>query len=214
MNKIIEISSENQFVQSSLNGFQLHTWDSTQDKEIIKPVKEFSKQIYKEAGYSEYETADLDNWSKWFYVTYDGYLQAAMRIVEKTEENLIPLEIAQRYPSGEHYSLKITNVADWNSVTFKQTILGFQAFKIAAKALSLYCLDRRFKMVYGMINPTWKGLHRLYFNYGAVPSKEYSENVFFPGCLHNGKRALFQLIEIKENALQKITSELYYFCRT
>ncbi len=61
MSKIIEVPSENQFIQSSLNSFQLHTWDSTQDKEIIKPVKEFSKQIYKEAGYSEYETVDLDS---------------------------------------------------------------------------------------------------------------------------------------------------------
>lgn len=208
--KTIETSLENQKIKLKprLNGFQLHIWDSTQNKELLKPVKEFSKQIYKDAGYSEYETVDLDNWSKWFFVTFDGHLQAATRIVEKTQENLIPLEIVKRFPSGEHYNLKDINVADWNSVSFKQTIIGFQAFKIAASELAQYCLIRKFSMVYGMINPTWKGLQRVYFDNGAIPSEEHSEMVYYPGCFLNGELALFQLIEIRENALQNIASKL------
>lgn len=81
--KTLETSLENQKIKSRSNGFQLHIWDNTQNKESLRPVKEFSKQIYKDAGYSEYETVDLDNWSKWFFVTFDGHLQAATRVVEK-----------------------------------------------------------------------------------------------------------------------------------
>ncbi|WP_061249243.1 LBL_2463 family protein [Leptospira alstonii] len=202
----LEITPEK--LKSKVSPFELHTWDNSQDKKIIKPVKEFSKQIYKEAGYSEYETVDLDNWSKWFYVTYDGYLQAAMRVVEKTEENRIPLEIAQRSPSGEHYNLNNTNVADWNSVSFRQTILGAQAFKIAGKAVAEYCLNLNFNLVYGLINPRWKGLHRVYLDNGAVPSNEFTDSVYFPGCKLSGELALFQIIEIGKNTLQKIASKL------
>ncbi|WP_061221099.1 LBL_2463 family protein [Leptospira borgpetersenii] len=208
MMKTLETSLENQKIKSRSNGFQLHIWDNTQNKESLRPVKEFSKQIYKDAGYSEYETVDLDNWSKWFFVTFDGHLQAATRVVEKTQENLIPLEIVKRFPSGEHYNLKDMNVADWNSVSFKQTIIGFQAFKIAASELAQYCLIRKFNIVYGMINPAWKGLQRVYFDNGAIPSKEHSEMVYYPGCFLNGELALFQLIEIRENALQNIASKL------
>ncbi|EMP08929.1 hypothetical protein LEP1GSC124_3601 [Leptospira interrogans serovar Pyrogenes str. 200701872] len=63
-------------------------------------------------------------------------------------------------------------------------------------------------MVYGLINPVWKGLQRVYFDNGAIPSKEYSDMVYYPGCLLNGKLALFQIIEIEEKTLQKIASKL------
>ncbi|EKO79170.1 MULTISPECIES: LBL_2463 family protein [Leptospira] len=208
MIQTIETLPQSQKTSSKLNGFQLFTWDSSQDKEKLNPVKEFCKQIYTEAGYSDYETIDLDNWSKWFYVTYDGHLQAATRIVEKTNENLIPLEIVKRFPSGKHYNVNYSNIADWNSVSFKQTILGAQAFKIVACNLAKYCLDRKFSIVYGLINPIWKGLQRVYFDNGAIISEVYSDLVYYPGCFLNGELALFKLIEIRENALQNIAAKL------
>ncbi|EMN26959.1 LBL_2463 family protein [Leptospira kirschneri] len=205
---MIGISVEKLKIKLTNCQFDLHFWDHTQDKDLLKPIKEFSKQIYKEAGYSNYETVDLDNWSKWFYVTYNDEIQATMRIVEKTNNNRIPLEIVERFPSGENYNIQNLNVADWNSVSFKQTILGAQAFKIAATKLAQYCLNQKFNMVYGLINPVWKGLQRVYFDNGAIPSKEYSDMVYYPGCLLNGKLALFQIIEIEEKTLQKIASKL------
>ncbi|EMO88909.1 hypothetical protein LEP1GSC024_0883 [Leptospira noguchii str. 2001034031] len=176
--------------------------------EILESVKSFCKNIYKEAGYSEYEAVNLDYWSKWFYVTYDGEIQAASRLVEKTKENLIPLEIVKRYPSGDNYLIQNLKVADWNSVCFKETIIGFRAFKITAKYLAKYCLLHKYKMVYGMINPTWKGLHRVYCDYGALHSSIFSDLVYYPGCYLNNELALFKIIEIKENALQKIASNV------
>lgn len=205
---MINISEKNILINSKTKGFQVHFWDNSQNKEILELVKGFCKKIYKEAGYSDYETEDLDNWSKWFYVTYDGEIQATSRIVEKTKENLIPLEIVNRYPSEEHYLIQNHKVADWNSVCFKETIIGFRAFKIAAKSLAEYCLLHKFNMVYGMINPTWKGLHRVYFDYGALYSIIYSDFVYYPGCFLNNELALFKVIEIKEKALQKIATNV------
>ncbi|EMP08959.1 hypothetical protein LEP1GSC124_3600 [Leptospira interrogans serovar Pyrogenes str. 200701872] len=80
---MIGISVEKLKIKLTNCQFDLHFWDHTQDKDLLKPIKAFSKQIYKEAGYSNYETVDLDNWSKWFYVTYNDEIQATMRIVEK-----------------------------------------------------------------------------------------------------------------------------------
>ncbi|EMI67505.1 hypothetical protein MAL08_19610 (plasmid) [Leptospira noguchii] len=205
---MIGILTERQKLKSRTDGFLFHFWDNSHEKEILEPIKKFSKNIYKDAGYSDYETVDLDYWSKWFYVTYEGEIQAACRLVEKTNDNLIPLEIVERFPSGSHYNIKNINVADWNSVSFNQTIIGAQAFKIAAIELAQYCLIQKFNVVYGLINPTWKGLQRVYFDNGATLSEEYSDLVYYPGCLLNGKQALFKIIEIKENSLQNITSKM------
>ncbi|MCG6195615.1 hypothetical protein LFX25_20440 [Leptospira sp. FAT2] len=194
--------------RSIRNGFKLHIWENGDDPKILKSIKEFGKGIYREAGYSEYKTIDLDRWSRWFFVTYEGILQASTRIVWKTKENLIPLEIANRYPSGGQYRVSKLNVADWNSVTFKKTILGAQGFKIAVRAVAKYCLEQKFNLVYGMINPKWEGLYRVYFDNGAIASKEFSDYVFYPGCFLNGERAFFQLIEIGEKALQNIAAKL------
>ncbi|XDD50933.1 hypothetical protein AB3N59_03850 [Leptospira sp. WS92.C1] len=193
---------------SRFGRFLLHRWDNSKTKEDLVKVKEFGKTIYREAGYSDYETSDLDEWSKWFYVTYDGELQAATRIVIKTNDNLIPLEIALRHPSQKNYKVNKTGIADWNSVTFKQTILGAFAFRIAAKAVAGYCLYKKINLVYGMINPKWTGLQRVYYEKGAINSQEFPDLVYFPGCELNGEIALFQLIEIGEKALQKLASNL------
>ncbi|OAM85881.1 LBL_2463 family protein [Leptospira interrogans] len=205
---MIGISTKHQKLKSRTDGFNAHFWDNTHEKEILELIKKFSINIYKDAGYSEYETVNLDDWSKWFYVTYDGEIQAACRLVEKTKDNLIPLEIVERFPSRSHYNIINENVADWNSVSFNQTILGAQAFKIAATELAQYCLNQKFSVVYGLINPTWKGLQRVYFDNGATFSKEYSDMVYYPGCLLNGKLAFFKIIEIKENSLQNIASKM------
>ncbi|WP_061248622.1 LBL_2463 family protein [Leptospira noguchii] len=202
------ISESNILMKPKTDGFHVHFWDNTQNMEILELVKGFCRKIYKEAGYSDYETVDLDNWSKWFFVTYDGEIQAASRLVEKTKKNLIPLEIVKRFPSRDHYLIQNLNVADWNSVCFKETIIGFRAFKITAKYLAKYCLLHKFNMVYGMINPTWRGLHRVYFDYGALHSSIFSDYVYYPGCYLNSELALFKVIEIKENALQKIATNV------
>lgn len=195
-------------VETRVGKFDLHIQESTQEKGEFDNLKEFGKEIYKSAGYSEYETVNLDKWSTWFHVSYEGYIQASTRVVRKVLENKIPLEIAQRASNDSHYEVKNLNTADWNSVTFLTTILGAQAFKIAARAVAKYCLDKKFDIVYGMVNPVWEGLNRVYLQYGAEYSKEFSDPVYFPGCFLNGKRALFQLLEIKENALQKIAANL------
>ncbi len=208
LRNVIREKNQSLEIISRTDRFLLHRWDSSMEKADLDKVKEFGKSIYREAGYSDYETKNLDEWSVWFYVTYEGELQAATRIVIKTEENQIPLEIALRHPSGTNYSITNTNVADWNSVTFRQTIIGALSFKIAAKAVAQYCIDRKFGLVYGMINPTWSGLQRVYFDNGAVHSEKYSDLVYYPGCFLRGELALFKLIEIGENALQNIASKL------
>lgn len=201
-----QIQSSN--TNSRTDRFLLHKWDNSMEKSDLDKVKEFGKSIYRSAGYSDYETKNLDEWSVWFYVTYEGELQAATRIVTKTEENQIPLEIAVRHPSGKNYRITNTNVADWNSVTFRQTIIGALSFKIAARAVAQYCIDQKFSIVYGMINPTWSGLHRVYMDNGAILSEKYSDLVYYPGCFLRGELAYFKLIEIGENALQNIASKL------
>ncbi|RHX83193.1 LBL_2463 family protein [Leptospira stimsonii] len=188
--------------------FQFHTWNSSQDLELLNPVRAFSQSVYREAGYSEYKTVNLDRWSTWFFATYEGEIQAATRIVEKTTENKIPLEIAQIHPSGNHYSVSNLNVADWNSVSFRQTILGAQAFTHITRLVARFCLDKNFDLVYGMINPTWKGLERVYYDNGAIPSEEYPSLVCYPGCFLKGQFALFRLIEIRKNALRNMASKL------
>ncbi|TGM04815.1 hypothetical protein EHQ76_07140 [Leptospira barantonii] len=194
--------------RSKKEGFKLHIWETGDDPQILIAVKEFGKGIYREAGYSNYQTVDLDRWSRWFFVTYDDVLQASTRIVRKTKENLIPLEIALRETTGEQYRVSKLDVADWNSVTFRKTIIGAQSFKIASRAVAKYCLEQKFSLVYGMINPKWEGLYRVYFDNGAITSKEFSDYVFYPGCLLNGELALFRLLEIGEKTLQKIAANL------
>ncbi|WP_207765045.1 LBL_2463 family protein [Leptospira kmetyi] len=196
---------------SRFGKFTLHRWNAKMPTEELEKIKEFGKEIYRSAGYSDYETTNLDQWSEWFYVTHEGVLQAATRLVLKTESNLLPLEIAKRHPSGDQYRINKTGfhqIADWNSVTFYQTILGVFGFKIAAKAVAKYCLENQINLVYGMINPIWTGLHRVYLEKGAIASKEFSDPVYFPGCELNGTTAHFRLIEFGENALQNIASNL------
>ncbi|EMS81827.1 hypothetical protein LEP1GSC073_0011, partial [Leptospira noguchii str. Cascata] len=65
-----------------------------ENKLELENIKKFSNSIFEKAGYSKpLDSMDLDLWSIWFYVREGSEILAAMRIVEKKPNNLIPLEL-------------------------------------------------------------------------------------------------------------------------
>ncbi|EQA36079.1 hypothetical protein LEP1GSC047_0228 [Leptospira inadai serovar Lyme str. 10] len=198
----------------------LNTWLPGSGFDILDKVRNFSTKIYRSAGYNEYPFMNFDPWSIWFYVTdREGHIQAASRLVEKRDDNLVPIEFAlldfpfhhgeaeniEHYTKSKlniRYAIVKTNSADWNSVSFRPTILGGRAMKLCATAVANYCITKGFEIVYGLINPEWLGLHRVYLDYGAKESDEFPNLVYYPHCKLRGRVSKFRIIEMHKNSLQ------------
>ncbi|EPG72486.1 hypothetical protein LEP1GSC058_0287 [Leptospira fainei serovar Hurstbridge str. BUT 6] len=204
----------------------LNTWFPGSEFHILDKIKNFSAKIYKSAGYNEYPFMNFDPWSIWFYVTdRDGNIQAATRLVEKRDDNLVPIEFALlNFPLHEEemeraedyikfapnirYAIVKTNSADWNSVSFRPTVLGLRAMKMCASAVAKYCLTKGFEIVYGLINPEWLGLHRVYLDYGAKESDEFPNLVYYPHCKLKGRVSKFRIIEMHKSSLQYLAKNI------
>ncbi|WP_425529216.1 LBL_2463 family protein [Leptospira stimsonii] len=185
----------------------------------LKRVKSFVTKIYREAGYSdsEWKNINYDPWSTWFYVDDFGEILAAMRIIEKKPNNFIPLEVACIYDEKTYkkkgipkrrYAVIEKNVADWNAVAFQLSQLGWRTVKILFRTVAKYCAEKGYRKVYGMYNPTLKGIEKLYLKEGSVLSKKYPGPVFFPGFNLLNEQSTFQVIELGKETLQKIASKL------
>ncbi|MDI7219582.1 LBL_2463 family protein [Leptospira santarosai] len=192
--------------------FEVKTIVGLESLEELKRVKDFVSKIYTESGYSHssWKNINYDPWSTWFYIEDNNEILAAMRIIEKKLDNVIPLEVAVVWgqPPLKQYKVQEDNVADWNSVSFLPTSKSGRACTILFKSVAKHCLDKNYSMVYGMYNPESKGIERIYFRAGVAHSQKYPDLMYFPGFYMNGEFCHFRVIEIKKESLQKISSYL------
>lgn len=190
----------------------VNTIDSTGPYSELSRVKTFIDRIFLEGGYLRSPSSqNLDPWSKWIYLTCsNGEIISAQRIVEKSPENQITIE--QAFISGEkpekHYSVVERNVADWNSVAFEKSKLGFRAALLNAGYIARHCLERKYDLVFGFSNEKKRGIERLYLSHGAQFSKKYPKPVYFPEDRLEGKTFELKIIEIERAALQNIAAKL------
>ncbi|AVQ11590.1 Uncharacterized protein XB16_1258 [Leptospira santarosai] len=178
----------------------------------LQNIKKFSSTIFENVGYSKpLDSMDLDPWSTWFYVLEGSEILAAMRIVEKKPNNLIPLELGIIKDSVpiQRYAVVGNNIADWNSVSFEHSKKGCWAALATFQAAAQYCIDKNFDMVYGFYHKNVSSIVKLYTSIGAIPSKKYEKEVYFPECYYNGEPVYLTPIEIPKVALQKIRTRLW-----
>ncbi|EMJ94479.1 hypothetical protein LEP1GSC193_0318 [Leptospira alstonii serovar Pingchang str. 80-412] len=166
----------------------------------LKRIKDFVSKIYSESGYSHssWKNINYDPWSTWFYVEDSREILAAMRIIEKKPENVIPLEVAVVWgqPSPlKQYKVIEENVADWNSVAFLPTSKSGRACASLFKIVAKHCLEKNYAMVYGMYNPDSKGIERIYFKAGVVHSEKYPDLMYFPGFYLNEEFCQFKSLK-------------------
>lgn len=196
-----------------VNKFHVIRLSGLENQDELNHVKKFAGDIFNNFGYTKslYTAVEMDAWSTWFYVREGSEILAAMRIVEKKPNNLIPLElgIIKDTEPNQRYAVIGDNIADWNSVSFEHSKKGCWAALATFKAAAQYCIDKNFDMVYGFYHKNVNSIVKLYTSIGAVPSKKYEREVYFPECYHNNELVYLTPIEIPKVALQKIRTRLW-----
>ncbi|EKP03615.1 hypothetical protein LEP1GSC018_0051 [Leptospira kirschneri str. 2008720114] len=195
-----------------VNKFHVIRLSGLENKPELKNIKNFSNTVFEKVGYSKpLDSIDLDPWSTWFYVREGSEILAAMRIVEKKPNNLIPLELGIIKDSKpiQRYAVIGNNIADWNSVSFLLTKKGWLAAVQTFHAAAQYCIDKNFDIIYGFYHKKITSIVKLYNSIGAIISKKYEKEVYFPECYHNNELVYLTPIEINKDALQKIRTRLW-----
>ncbi|WP_061233980.1 LBL_2463 family protein [Leptospira interrogans] len=195
-----------------VNKFHVIRLIGLENKPELENIKNFSNTIFEKVGYSKpLDSIDLDPWSTWFYIREGSEILAAMRIVEKKPNNLIPLELGIIKDSEpiQRYAVIGNNIADWNSVSFLLTKKGWLAAVQTFHAAAQYCIDKNFDIIYGFYHKKISSIVKLYTSIGAIISKKYEKEVYFPECYHNNEPVYLTPIEINKDALQKIRSRLW-----
>lgn len=196
-----------------ISKFHVMRLSGLENQEELNHVKKFASKIFNNFGYTKslYTAVDMDAWSTWFYVREGSEILAAMRIVEKKPNNLIPLElgIIKDTEPYQRYAVIGDNIADWNSVSFVLSIKGSWAALATFQAAAQYCIDKNFDMVYGFYHKNVSSIVKLYTSIGAVTSKKYTKEVYFPECYYNNEPVYLTPIEIPKVALQKIRTRLW-----
>ncbi|WP_061222039.1 LBL_2463 family protein [Leptospira weilii] len=177
--------------QKSVNKFHVIRLSGLENQEELYHVKKFASDVFNNFGYTKslYTAVDMDLWSTWFYVREGSEILAAMRIVEKKPNNLIPLELGIIKGSDpiQRYAVIGDNIADWNSVSFVLSIKGSWAALATFQAAAQYCIDKNFDMVYGFYHKKVNSIVKLYTSIGAIPSKKYRKGIYFPECYFQGE---------------------------
>ncbi|EPE86514.1 hypothetical protein LEP1GSC021_0079 [Leptospira noguchii str. 1993005606] len=197
----------------SVNKFHVIRLSGLENIQELNNIKKFTSDVYNNFGYTKslYTAVDMDAWSTWFYVREGSEILAAMRIVEKKPNILIPLELGIIKDSDpiQRYAVVGNNIADWNSVSFEHSIKGFKAAVDVFHVVAQFCLDKNFDMVYGFYHKKVNSIVKLYTSIGAVPSTKYVKEVYFPESYHAGELVYLTPIEINKDALQKIKTKLW-----
>ncbi|ASV11786.1 MULTISPECIES: LBL_2463 family protein [Leptospira] len=195
------------------NKYHVIQLSGLENRQELDHVKKFTIGIFNNFGYTKslYTVVDLDPWSTWFYVREGSEILAAMRIVEKRPNNLIPLElgIIKNSDPIQRYAVIENNIADWNSVSFLLSKKGWLAAVQTFHAAAQYCIDKNFDTIYGFYHKKINSIVTLYTSIGAIPSKKYEKEVYFPECYYNGELVYLTPIEINKDALQKIRTRLW-----
>ncbi|QDK25211.1 LBL_2463 family protein [Leptospira weilii] len=196
-----------------VNKFHVIRLSGLENQEELYHVKKFAGDVFNNFGYTKslYTAVDMDLWSTWFYVREGSEILAAMRIVEKKPNNLIPLELGIVKGSDpiQRYAVIGDNIADWNSVSFLLSKKAMFAAVNVFHAAAQYCIDKNFDMVYGFYHKKVNSIVKLYTSIGAIPSKKYEKEVYFPECYYNDELVYLTPIEISKGALQKIKTRLW-----
>ncbi|MFA4795655.1 LBL_2463 family protein [Leptospira kirschneri] len=196
-----------------VNKFHVMRLIGLENQEELNLVKKFANDVFNNFGYTKslYTAVEMDAWSTWFYVREGSEILAAMRIVEKKPNNLIPLElgIIKDSEPNQRYALIGENIADWNSVSFLLNKKAMFAAVCVFHAAAQFCLDKNFEIVYGFYHKKVSSIVKLYNSIGAIPSKKYEKEVYFPECYYNGELVYLTPIEINKDALQKIKTRLW-----
>ncbi|WP_039940172.1 LBL_2463 family protein [Leptospira noguchii] len=197
----------------SVNKFHVIRLIGLENQDELNHIKKFASDIFNNFGYTKslYTAVDMDAWSTWFYVREGSEILAAMRIVEKKPNNLIPLELGIIKDSDpiQRYAVVGNNIADWNSVSFEHSKKGCWAALATFQAAAQYCIDQNFDMVYGFYHKKINSIVKLYTSIGAIPSNKYVKEVYFPESYHNGELVYLTPIEIPKEALQKIRTRIW-----
>ncbi|MCR8640983.1 LBL_2463 family protein [Leptospira interrogans] len=197
----------------SVNKFHVMRLSGLENQDELNHVKKFASDIFNNFGYTKslYTAVEMDAWSTWFYVREGSEILAAMRIVEKKPNNLIPLElgIIKDTEPYQRYAVIGDNIADWNSVSFLLNKKAMFAAVCVFHAAAQFCLDKNFEIVYGFYHKKVSSIVKLYNSIGAIPSKKYEKEVYFPECYYNGELVYLTPIEISKDALQKIKTRLW-----
>lgn len=182
----------------------------------LNRVKEFIIKKFQEGGYvdSDWRKFNYDEWSTWFYYENDLEILAAMRLVEKKPNNVIPLEFALIRENNEksilrRYAVIEDNVADWNAVAFTTTNEGWVAAKRTFRAVAKHCVEKGYNKVYGMYPVSLRSIKLFYKKSGAIDSPRYKEQVYFHDFYLNNELCYLKVIELEKVTLQKIASKAY-----
>ncbi|WP_431844534.1 LBL_2463 family protein [Leptospira noguchii] len=198
----------------SVNKFHVIRLIGLENQDELNHIKKFASDIFNNFGYTKslYTAVDMDAWSTWFYVREGSEILAAMRIVEKKPNNLIPLELGIIKDSDpiQRYAVVGNNIADWNSVSFEHSKKGCWAALATFQAAAQYCIDQNFDIGLRILSQKNKfNCKTLYFYRGNSTSKKYVKEVYFPECYHDGELVNLTLIEIPKDALQKIRTRIW-----
>ncbi|AGS80701.1 hypothetical protein LEP1GSC050_0042 [Leptospira phage vB_LbrZ_5399-LE1] len=190
--------------------FQIRIAFGNEDKETLARLKEFNSLKHIEGGYSQApkNPVEMDPYSIWIYVLdRKGELLSTQRVVEKREENLLPIELAVSLANKCRYAVLEENVADWNSVSFIKSRTGWEAAVKNFAAIAKLCLFKKYTKVYGFYNKETPAIERIYKKNGAVDSLKYPGDVFLPGYYLRGEVVKARIIELDKNALQRVATQ-------
>ncbi|TGK19344.1 hypothetical protein EHO61_07685 [Leptospira fluminis] len=201
------------FEDSFQSKFRIRILAGKEDKIGLNRLKEFNDQIHKSGGYDSNPLLciDFDPWSTWIYVTDEkDKILSVQRIVEKTKENLLPVELAVILEEGQpkRYAVLEEGVADWNCVSFERSATGWKAAVKNFSAIAKLCLYRNYSKVYGFYNKEVPAIERIYKSNGAVESRVLSGDVYLPNYHINGNTVSARIIELDKTALQSVAMRL------
>jgi hypothetical protein len=185
--------------------------------EKTKELRNYLKNTYTGNGYNgfnDYVDEYHDPFSHFIYVAdKNGTILSTLRIVEKTKNNLIPIEMGivhdeqnRRYVISEYES-----TIDVNSFTVSNVRSTNQLFSTAG----LYSVKKGFKTAYFLHDIDSPSIMRLYEKAGGKYTKELQSSIFFPGYtkIIDGceKPALWKIMTLNKDGIEHLKDKASKF---
>lgn len=199
--------------------FNCYLATPSQHPNQVKILREHIKKIYTENGYigfNDYVDEYHDPYSYFFYVKdKNNTILSTMRLVEKTENNLLPIEMGiiseeqnRRYAINE-----FKNTIDVNSFT----VTNVRSTNILFAGAGLFSIQKNFKTAYFLHDEDSPSIKRLYEKAGGKYTKELNSTIFFPGYtkVKNGipKPAKWKIMKLNKEGIENLSKKsLAYEC--
>jgi len=151
------------------------------DNARIERIRAFVKHHYVNTGhcgFSDDFDRYFDPFSVYFYVyDVDENIHAVQRIIHKTPNNMLPMEMASIYGSApnEKYKVDAENVVELTSFVFS----GAEAIEMLVACMAYYGKVNNVKKAYALLDKEERKMKKLYKIIGWKESARYNCPVFF-----------------------------------